>query len=192
MPQLSDLLGYFLSMKINLNSMMTHSALVLFITMAIASCSSEEPKPQLSDKQIKKILMKMNKADVDLENRDIQLYMEEKGLDMEMSGTGLRYNIYERGEGDSISMGSKVAFNFEIYLKDSTLCYTSEKQGPRSIVVGESSIESGFHEALDMMASGDKAQLIIPSYLAHGLSGDGDKIPSKAWIQCNIEVLRVE
>ena len=51
---------------------------------------------------------------------------------------------------------------------------------------------NGFHEAVQLMRKGDKAQLILPAHLAYGLSGDNAKIPLASALVCNIEVINLQ
>ena len=51
-------------------------------------------------------------------------------------------------------------------------------------------IESGLHEGISYMKEGDRAKIIIPSYLAHGLIGDLDKMPPLATIIYDIRLIK--
>ena len=42
-----------------------------------------------------------------------------------------------------------------------------------------------------MMREGDKAKLIVPSHLAHGLVGDFDKIPPLTPIVVDIQLYKI-
>jgi FKBP-type peptidyl-prolyl cis-trans isomerase len=56
------------------------------------------------------------------------------------------------------------------------VCYETE-DGLDEIKVDRNDYESGLNEALKLMRKGDRAKLILPNHLAHGLVGDLDKIP---------------
>jgi FKBP-type peptidyl-prolyl cis-trans isomerase FkpA len=56
-------------------------------------------------------------------------------------------------------------------------------------VVGMEEIESGIHKAVQFMKKGDKALILIPSHLAHGLLGDMNKIPPQTPIIYDIYIL---
>jgi len=107
------------------------------------------------------------------------------------SGTGLRYQVYEEGVGDSVRVGSKVKLAYKISLLNGKICYTSEKSGPKVFVVGKSDVETGLHEAIQYTKVGDKARFILPSHLAFGLAGDSEQIPSKATLIYEVEVLQL-
>lgn len=163
----------------------------LLLGSVVSACNSGKQNPQLSDQEVKDILLKMNKADARLEDRDIDLYLQERGWIMQQTGTGLRYQIYHVGQGDSIEMGDHVIIDYSVALFDSTLCYSSKKNGPKSLKLGQSDVETGLHEALDMLRNGDSARIVLPSHLAHGISGDGDCIPSRASVIYDVSVRSV-
>ena len=75
---------------------------------------------------------------------------------------------------------------------DTTLCYTSIVTGPIEFLVEMDNIESGLHEAITYMHVGDKAFIILPHYLAHGLVGNLDKIPYFSPVLYNIHLLDVQ
>jgi FKBP-type peptidyl-prolyl cis-trans isomerase len=52
-------------------------------------------------------------------------------------------------------------------------------------------VENGLHEAIQYLRVGDKAKIILPSYLAHGLTGDSDKIPPMASVLYDIELVEI-
>lgn len=125
--------------------------------------------------------MESSKYHAQQEDKKINAYLEERTETMTVSPTGLRYRIYRNDEAcDSILADQRVVLNYEVRLLDGTLCYTSEKTGPRSFVVDHDDVESGLHEGVKYMCHGDSAVMLLPSYLAHGLTGDGQKIPSNS------------
>ena len=56
-------------------------------------------------------------------------------------------------------------------------------------MIDKSDIESGVQEGIKKMRVGDKAKLIIPSHLAHGLTGDMEKIPPLSVIVVDIHLI---
>ena len=111
---------------------------------------------------------------------------------MQTTGTGLRYMIYERGKGEKTATGKVVTLAYTVSLLDSTVCYSSKQLGHKKFRLGHSEEERGLEEGVLLMCIGDKARLILPSHLAHGLTGDGDCIPFRAIILYDIELIDVE
>ncbi|HVA97909.1 MAG TPA: FKBP-type peptidyl-prolyl cis-trans isomerase, partial [Bacteroidia bacterium] len=72
------------------------------------------------------------------------------------------------------------------------LCYSSDTEGLKSFLIGEDQVETGLHEAIQLMHVGDKALFIIPSFLAAGMVGDKEKIPPKATVVYEIELVSLK
>jgi len=85
-----------------------------------------------------------------------------------------------------------VTVDFEITLLDGSLCYSSQENGPESFIVEKADVESGLHEAMQLMCTGDRAKFILPSRMAHGLIGDEEKIPPLAPVVYDIHLLKIE
>ena len=131
----------------------------------------------------------VNKVWITKEHKLIDKFIERNGWDVKESGTGLRYTIYDEGKGDEINSGDQVMIDFTITLLDGTECYSTKDTEPVPFVVDKDNVESGLHEGVSLMKVGDKAKLIIPSYLAHGLAGDLNKIPMQSTVIYDIKVL---
>lgn len=155
-----------------------HKIGLFILIMGLVACSEkkEEPKPDINwSKQQSSNLSKNLSVSEDI---DIKLYLEmRKDWKMEKTGSGLQYFIYEKGDGKQAEPGDVAEIEYSITLLDGTECYKTEADEYEELVVDKSEIESGVQEALKLMHVGDKAKLIIPSHLGHGLIGDMDKIP---------------
>ena len=73
-------------------------------------------------------------------------------------------------------------------LLDGTVCYSSEKSGPKSFKIEQSDLETGLFDAIVEMHVGDKAKIILPHFRAHGLIGDSRKIPPLAPVIYDVEL----
>lgn len=60
------------------------------------------------------------------------------------------------------------------------------------INIGKEQSVIGLVYALEGRAEGAKLRVVIPSFLAYGLVGDGDKIPKKASLVYKIEIKEVK
>lgn len=125
----------------------------------------------------KEQLMEHQSAIVGYENEDIEKYINRMGYHMEMTGTGLRYQIVMHGKGTSEPVaGDLVEMAYKVFLLDGTLLYSSDSLGLLKFKVDQSDMASGLHEGVKFMKEGDKAVFIMPSHLAYGLTGDGGLI----------------
>ncbi len=166
---------------------------IISMQFAFWSCSNDMEQVQNDDfankKQTKEYLERANRYMVSQEKEKINDYIVNHKLDMVETGTGLRYRIVNQGDGDLIKKGNIVALDYELRLWDGTLIYSSEENGKKVFMVGHGGVESGLEEAVSYLHKGDEAEIIIPSHLAYGLLGDGDKIPPKATIVYKVKVV---
>ena len=120
----------------------------------------------------------------------IKMYLEQHSdWKMISTGSGLRYYIYECGEGVKATVGLTAQVETDISLLDGTQCYKTASDEMEEFVIDKSDIESGIQEGIKKMRVGDKAKMIIPSHLAHGLVGDMDKIPPLSVIVVDIHLI---
>ena len=136
-------------------------------------------------------LVRINKYLVGKDADRIKGFLKRRHWDMQTSQSGLFYMIYEKGNGEAVTEGKQVSINYKVFLLDGTLCYTSDKLGPKKFRVGKGGVETGLDEGIRMLRVGDKARFILPPHLAHGLIGDEDKIPSRSIILYEVELTQI-
>ena len=169
--------------------------LILFAVLFSVSCCTrrhEQRDVKAQKKAVHEPLIEANKESVNIESDQIESYISRRGWKMINTGTGLRYMIYQKGMGDTAKTGKTAIINYEVSLIDGTVCYSSKELGKREFIVGMADVESGLHEGITYMRVGDKAKMILPSHLAHGLLGDRKKIPAKATIIYDVELLALK
>jgi FKBP-type peptidyl-prolyl cis-trans isomerase FkpA len=151
--------------------------------------------PNLNSKEFQDKLIEANKMYVKKESDEIDAYVAMHSWNMTTTGTGLRYMITSKGSGESAKLDSlydKYAkVKYKISLLNGSLCYSSDKDGPKEFFVGRDNVEAGLHEGIQYLHEGDKAVIILPSHLAHGLMGDQNKIPPKSSVIYELELLSV-
>ena len=108
---------------------------------------------------------------------------------MEKTGSGLQIFIYENGIGDSVYSGEIADIEFAITLLDGTECYKTASDEYQEVLVDQSEAETGLQEAIKKMRVGDRAKLIIPSHIGHGLIGDMNKIPPLTTLVVDVNIL---
>ncbi len=137
-------------------------------------------------------LEKVNRYLVNAENKEITDYIRRHNWNMKSTGSGLRYEIYQKGDGPAIKKGNRISLKYRAYLINGTMIYTSDTKGLKVFEVGRGGVETGLEEAVLLLHKGDKAHLILPSHLAFGLNGDGDRIPKRAIVIYDIEVMDIK
>ena len=139
--------------------------------------------------EIKDILEDFNRQLIAQEAKMIDDYVDKQDLDFVKTGTGLRYAIISQNEGELIKTGDMVTIEYEISSLNGYVYYSSKNEGNKSFIVGRGGVESGVEEAIIKLHVNDTAILIIPSHLAHGLVGDGKKIPAKSTLLYKLKVI---
>jgi len=153
---------------------------IFMLFFLIYSCSDEK-KGSSEIEWTQENSTELNKNFVVEEQIQIKLFLEmHKDWDIAETGSGLQYYIYEHGTTDTINTpeaGNIAEIEYVISLLDGTECYRTEDSEYEEFIVDNSEIESGVQEGIKKLSIGDRAKLIIPSHLGHGLIGDMDKIP---------------
>lgn len=172
--------------------------IMLMVLLSCWACNGDNDDQQatrkinIQSKEFQDKLIEANKIYVKQESDEIDQYVAHKGWNMTKTGTGLRYMIVQKGNGNQAKSGQLAKVNYKISLMDGTVCYSSDSTGAREFVVEGDNVESGLHEGIQYMHVGDKAILILPSHLAHGLIGDENKIPPKASVIYELELLSLK
>jgi FKBP-type peptidyl-prolyl cis-trans isomerase len=169
--------------------------LLLTLIITIFSCkksSSESSDPAREYNNTKEQLIQANRVLVKKDKQRIAGHIKRMGWTMHETETGLWYEILKEGEGDTVTKSKIVTLNYSLSLLDGTLCYSSANDGQKVFEVGHGGVESGLEQGVLFCKKGSHARLILPPHLAHGLTGDGVKIPARAILVYEIEVKNVE
>lgn len=166
--------------------------IIVIIASTILSCSNNLEQKVVQKPNTEESLIKVNKLIVIAENEDINNYVKRHNWDMEQTGTGLRYEVYEQGNGALASKGQIIELEYELRLISGELVYSSEKDGKKIFVIGHGGVESGLEEVVLFLKKGDKAHIILPSHLAFGLIGDQKRIPSRSTLIYNVSVINIK
>jgi FKBP-type peptidyl-prolyl cis-trans isomerase len=141
----------------------------------VTSCEEEVPEDVNWTKEQS---IDLNASWAEDEEFHIQQYLKRRpNWKMEETGTGLRYMIFQQGDGDSAIRGYYAKVDYKISLLTEEVLYSSDESGPTNFKIDHSEVETGLQEGIKKMRVGDKGIFIIPSHLAHGLLGDMKKIP---------------
>jgi FKBP-type peptidyl-prolyl cis-trans isomerase FkpA len=169
-----------------------HLFLFFILTLGFQSCSYKKADgdiKRLNQDQVTEKLLKANKIAIEFENKQINKLIDSSGWNMQVTATGLRYEIIEHGNGANAETGELARFEYETQLITGKIVYSSLQSGPKEFRIGSGGVESGLEEGILLLRAGDKARFVIPSYLAHGLSGDQDKIPPKATLIYTVKLI---
>ena len=162
------------------------------LLIACTGNNGERRKKIIDHNALKEPLIEANKELVKSEEEQINDYIARYKWKMATTESGLRYLIYKKSKGEKAKTGHIATINYTVELLNGELCYSSEINGPKKFVIGSGEVESGLNEAILLLKVGDRAKFIIPSHLAFGLAGDNDKIPFRATLIYDIELLELK
>jgi FKBP-type peptidyl-prolyl cis-trans isomerase len=167
------------------------AAIVLFgLVMACGGRDGRVPVVQRHQPSTEDMIQE-NRAAVKLEDRDINLYVERHGLSVTNTGRGVRYQLLRDVDGPTVQPGQWAFVHYRLELLNGDTAYASDPGSAEAFMVEMDDVESGLHEGIQLLSPGDSAVLIIPSYRAHGLIGDQDRIPPRSTVVYHIGLSKV-
>lgn len=166
---------------------------VLSVLIGCNGCSDNKGASSTTDyNQVQQDLIDESKKQHQKEVKAIQKFIKEKGWPMQETKTGLQYWIYEPGNGEQGALNKIATISYTITLLDGTECYKASDNNPKQFKIGQDNVESGLHEAVQLMHVGDRARFILPSHLAFGFTGDSGKIPQNASVVYDVHLLMIQ
>ncbi len=109
------------------------------------------------------------------------------------TNSGLKYFDFVTGTGRVATVGDTLFVDYTGWLMDGTIFDSSvyvEGRFPIRIIIGTSSVISGWTEGLQGMQEGGQRQLVLPPSLAYGTTGSSSgTIPPNATLIFEVEVV---
>jgi FKBP-type peptidyl-prolyl cis-trans isomerase FkpA len=168
--------------------------IMIAVFLLFSSCKDRNPNgiilEQNNEKKDEKVdpFIEGNKKIVSWENEEINLFLKRYGWNTTNTGTGLRIQITKEGRGDFPLEGDTVTLKYKTILLTGEVVYSSKTAGDKVFVVDKSEEIAALHEAVKLMRKGSKARVVIPSHLAYGVAGDGNKISGRASLAMYLEL----
>lgn len=104
--------------------------------------------------------------------------------------SGLQYQVLQKGTGAKPVASDKVKCHYHGTLINGTVFDSSVERGEPA-VFGVSQVIPGWVEALQLMETGSKWRLFIPSNLAYGEHGAGEAIEPNSALVFDVELLDI-
>ena len=164
----------------------------IILCFTVLSCKNDHKMKETNDLYKQEDLIAINKNRVKEEQEQIGDYISRYGYKMQDTETGLHYFLEKEGKGGAAKFKSSVTLKYRINFLNGNYCYSSDSSGVLHFVMGQSDEPSGLQEGLVKLKEGGKAIFIVPSYLAFGLTGDGNKIGPSQTLVYHVELLKVE
>ncbi len=119
--------------------------------------------------------------------------LEELAAGFDKTESGLRYKIFQKGEGDKAEKGKTVSVHYKGSLPDGTVFDSSYKRNqPIDFSLGMGQVIAGWDEGISLLQVGDKARFVIPSHIGYGANGAGGVIPPNATLIFDVELMNVK
>ena len=163
------------------------------------ACSISGSKPKMSDAEIKSVMQQFDaymrakiakKAAADQAKVKAYLEANKKKQGVKVTKSGLQYEILKAGTGDVPKATDTVKVHYRGTLINGTEFDSSYSRGkPAEFPVN--GVIKGWTEALQLMKTGAKWKLVIPSDLAYGPRGAGGLIGPNATLVFEVELLEI-
>lgn len=167
---------------------------LLLLAAAVLTTACHRNRPQIpSNKQVENVeaeqLLRYNQLCIEAEQKEIQAYRDSVAPDLLAAEDGFWYRIDSVGTGDSIRKSQTVTLLYSLELLDGSVCDDSSVSGPKKLKVGARQDIKALDLALPLMTRGSEATLLAPSYLAYGVPGDRNCVPSRCPVLLRIKIL---
>jgi len=103
--------------------------------------------------------------------------------------SGVQYKILQQGNGNKPDEFSMVQVNYRGALTDGTVFDETEPGHPANFKL--SALIAGWKEALKLMPTGSKWQIVVPSALAYGERGAGNDIGPNEVLVFDVELVGI-
>ena len=123
-------------------------------------------------------------------NAKVKAALEAFFQDAQVTKSGLKIKTIEQGKGRKYKKGENATVHYTGKLEDGTTFDSSRYFGrPFTFKLGAGQVIKGWDEAVAMLPIGTKAVVYVPSELAYGERGAGDRIGPNTNLIFEIEVL---
>jgi len=161
----------------------------LFLSGCVFSFSDDEPKPKVRASEACPPRDEANWA-------RMQAYLDanKQKEGVQVTESGLQYRVLQppAKEGSrKPTWASTVQVRYRGQLIDGTVFdETKPSEAPAEFEAG--GVIKGWQEALTSMREGEKREVVVPSTLAYGCKGKGDKIKADQVLVFEIELLKIK
>ena len=158
---------------------------LVLLCLALNACaeynSSEEAVIEVDPIERQKMYLAQERAQLDA-------YITTHELEgIQRNGFGMFELSMIKGKGKTAKFGDQIIYSATVYLLDDS----GIGQYTDTVELGRSEMETGLHESFKGMKEGEKKLVLIPSFLAHGIAGDLDRVPPQSPLRYDIRLIQV-
>lgn len=141
--------------------------------------------PTSNTPDLKEHFINANRTIAQSEETSINEYVARRKWDMQKLPEGVRLWEYEKGRGPKVNVEDSVHIVYSVEAINGKLIYSDIKD---DYVAGRRQQMIGLDQAVLQLSVGSRAKVILPSNLAYGIGGDGDRIPQSAILIIDVKV----
>ncbi len=164
---------------------------IIYISLAVlllTACHNDPPVIVTGDtnqQDLRENMINANRMIAQSEETAINEYIARRKWPMTKLPGGVRLWEYEKVSNTTINMEDSVTVNYTIEAINGKLIYRDIEE---NFVVGHRRDMIGLDEAIMNLHHNSKAKVILPSHLAYGIGGDGDRIPQSAVLIIDLQI----
>lgn len=118
--------------------------------------------------------------------------VERRWPEAKRTAMGLRWIVQKEGAGPLVKKGDLVSVIYTgRLLNDQVFDENLDRAKPFNFRVGRGMVIDGWEQALQLMRPGERRLLIVPHELAYGTRGQPPKIPRRATLVFEVEIVAV-
>ena len=141
--------------------------------------------PTSNTPDLKEHFINANRTIAQSEETSINEYVARRKWDMQKLPDGVRLWEYEKGCGPKVNVEDSVHIVYSVEAINGKLIYSDITD---DYVAGRRQQMIGLDQAVLQLSVGSRAKVILPSNLAYGIGGDGDRIPQSAILIIDVKV----
>jgi FKBP-type peptidyl-prolyl cis-trans isomerase len=141
--------------------------------------------PTSNTPDLKEHFINANRTIAQSEETSINEYVARRKWDMQKLPEGVRLWEYEKGRGPKVNVEDSVHIVYNVEAINGKLIYSDITD---DYVAGRRQQMIGLDQAVLQLSVGSRAKVILPSNLAYGIGGDGDRIPQSAILVIDVKV----
>ena len=158
------------------------------VLLLLTSCHGDPPMvvtPNVKGNDLKENMINANRTIARTEETSIDQYVARRGWSMTRLPEGARIMEYEVGKGAMVQYEDSVCVDYSVEALNGKMIYEGVSE---CFVAGRRQQMIGLDQAVLNLHFGSHAKVILPSHLAYGIGGDGDRIPQSTILVLDLEV----
>lgn len=165
-----------------------------FILLAFTACQEEEvrvyPVVYVNNNFYENSKLR-TKVLLNAEQKEFKTYMQKNKMQFTPNGSGVWMSNQPKITNYTAKTNDYIKYQYQILNLDNQVLYNFDELGTKEIILGKANVIRGLQSSLQYIEPNDSATVLIPSNLAFGYKGDGNKINPNQAIVLNIRVLEV-